>query len=164
MFLVSKFCICSVEILCFRVEILYFRIEILYFRVEILYFRVQILYFRIQILYFGNQIGNFDKIQFSSLPRNTNSVTPSECKYRHNLEIQTTSKSKFPRCLRIQIWSHHKNWKFNWNCKISFQKFKINAKIIIFRSKNENFDPKMQNTKFRFEKSQTNSQNIVFKD
>ena len=128
MFLVSKFyvlgttfCICSVQILCFRDEILYFRIEILCFRVEILYFRVQ-------ILYFGNQIGNLDKIQFSSLPRNTNSVTTSEYKYRHNLEIQTTSKSKFPHCLRIQIWSHHKNSKFNWNCKISFQKFKIHPK------------------------------------
>ena len=133
-----------------RVEILYFRVENLYFRVENLSFRVEILFFRIEILYFGNQIGNFDKIQFSWLPRNTNSFTTPECKYRHNLEIQTTSKSKFSHCLRIQIWSHHKNWKFNWNCKISFQKIKFNSKIMRFRSKNENFDPKMQNTKFRF--------------
>ena len=143
MFLVSKCYVLGTKFYVFSVEILCFRDEILYFRFEILYFRVQ-------ILYFGNQIGNFDKIQFSSLPRNTNSVTTSEYKYRHNLEIQTTSKSKFPHCLRIQIWSHHKNSKFNWNCKISFQKFKFNPKINKFRSKNKNFDPKMQNTKFRF--------------
>ena len=86
----SKFCIFSVEILCFRVKILYFRAEILYFRIE--------------ILYFGNQIGNFSKIQTSSLPRNTNSVTTSEPKFRHCLKIQTTSGSKFRHHLRIKIW------------------------------------------------------------
>ena len=86
----TKFCICSVEIL--------------YFRVEILSFSVEILFFRIEILYFGNQIGNFSKIQTSSLPRNTNSVTTSEPKFRHCLKIQTTSESKFRHYLRIKIW------------------------------------------------------------
>ena len=83
-------------------------------------------------------------MQIPSLPQNPNFVTASKSKLPQNLNFVTTSELKFSS---IPI---SKNWKFNWNCKISFRKSKFNPKINKFRSKNKNFDPKMQNTKFRF--------------